>query len=252
MKRALFLLVAVLVMAGFSGCLREQVVPNGGDPGVQGCACGRTASCWPPCNACSGGGFGRGNARPAPPWRLSSRRSARSRIPTTRPVDRVTSSSGTLRRSALEGRWDRPKSNWRVFNLGGMPSLGAAEGRHGMPHGGFHAHPTLRVVRACHPIPQVVPWPILSASLCFLVPHKAHNLALSGFVGVSWHHAAIGGRARTRALARGDWLRRLDGGTASTGSGDGACPLLQKTTAATPEKRDHRSRLCGHPKRGPG
>ena len=44
--------------------------------------------------------------------------------------------------------------------LGGMPSLGAAEGRHGKRHGGFHAHPTLRVVRACHTIPTVVHWPI--------------------------------------------------------------------------------------------
>jgi len=35
---------------------------------------------------------------------------------------------------------------------GGMPSLGAAEGRHGNAHGDSHAHPTLRVVRACHPM----------------------------------------------------------------------------------------------------
>jgi len=53
MKRGLLLLVVVLVLAGFSGCLREQTCPNGGDePCVQGC--GRTACCWPPCNACRG------------------------------------------------------------------------------------------------------------------------------------------------------------------------------------------------------
>ena len=43
-------------------------------------------------------------------------------------------------------------------NSGGMPSLGVAEGRHGKRHGGFHAHPTLRVVRACHPKPGDYPW----------------------------------------------------------------------------------------------
>jgi len=44
----------------------------------------------------------------------------------------------------------RPAS--QSLSMGGMPSLGAAEGRHGRDHGDSHAQPTLRVVRACHPI----------------------------------------------------------------------------------------------------
>ncbi len=52
MKHALFVLFAVLILAGLSGCLHNQVASDGGDPCVQ--ACGRTARCWPPCNACGG------------------------------------------------------------------------------------------------------------------------------------------------------------------------------------------------------
>jgi hypothetical protein len=50
----------------------------------------------------------------------------------------------------------------------GMPSRGSAAGRHGRGHGPFHAHPTLRVVRACHTIAEVVSRPILTAILMLL------------------------------------------------------------------------------------
>jgi hypothetical protein len=52
MKRALFVLFAVLILTGLSGCAQQPLASNGGDPGVQSCGCGRTACCWPPCNAC--------------------------------------------------------------------------------------------------------------------------------------------------------------------------------------------------------
>jgi len=54
MKRALLLLVVVLVLAGFSGCAQQPVAANGGDPDVQPCACGRRAWCWPFRNVCCG------------------------------------------------------------------------------------------------------------------------------------------------------------------------------------------------------
>jgi hypothetical protein len=66
MRHALFVLFAVMILAGVSGCLHNQVASNGG-PSVQ--ACGRAARCWPPCGACGGGGLGRdrdrGRAGPA-------------------------------------------------------------------------------------------------------------------------------------------------------------------------------------------
>jgi hypothetical protein len=52
MKHALFALFAVLILAGFAGCLHNQVASDG-DPCVQ--ACGRTARCWPPCDPGCGG-----------------------------------------------------------------------------------------------------------------------------------------------------------------------------------------------------
>lgn len=61
MKRALFLIVAVSILAGLSGCAQQPIAPDGGDPCVQGCS--RTACCWPPCSACAGScrdAFGRG------------------------------------------------------------------------------------------------------------------------------------------------------------------------------------------------
>src|SRR3990172_2733552 len=50
-----------------------------------------------------------------------------------------------------------------------MPSRGMAAGRHGRLRGGFHAHPTLRVVRACHPIAEVILRPIL------IFPRLSHS-----------------------------------------------------------------------------
>lgn len=67
MRHALFVLFAVVILAGVSGCLHNQVASNG-DPCVQ--ACGRTACCWPPCGECGGGGRlcrDRGRAGPALP-----------------------------------------------------------------------------------------------------------------------------------------------------------------------------------------
>lgn len=54
MRHALSVLFAVVILAGVSGCLHDQVVSNDGDPCVQ--ACGRTGRCWPPCGAFGHGG----------------------------------------------------------------------------------------------------------------------------------------------------------------------------------------------------
>jgi len=51
MKRGLLVLFAVLVMAGFAGCLREQAC-DPCDSCVQPCS--RQARCWPPRDPCSG------------------------------------------------------------------------------------------------------------------------------------------------------------------------------------------------------
>lgn len=58
MKHALFVMIAVMFLASFSGCLHNQVACDG-DPSVR--ACGRTARCWPPCNIFGCGRHGGGH-----------------------------------------------------------------------------------------------------------------------------------------------------------------------------------------------